>query len=163
MVPKEVENWCKKNGWTEPVLKHGIYHAFAPNAVVPEPIPAWWNVTDAYERLESICLFVITSLLTLALCMVLWQWRGIWSIYISQVENQKFLACHYCPLTTGILVELKGSSQGLQEVQSLILSEPKQLVITNYAGSKKVTKLVSQKEVQGRVLHLFDPNSIIDN
>ena len=97
------------------------------------------------------------SNLVVALCMVLWHWRGISSIYISQVENQKFLACHYCPLTTGILVEMKSSSQGLFEVESLILSKPAKLVVTNHSGSKKVTKLVSQAEIQGRVLHLFEP------
>lgn len=157
MVPQQVNRWCKHNGWTEPVLKEGKYYAFAPNAVVPQPIPIWWNITDAYKRLELFYIFVLSSLLVLVLCLFLWHWRGIWSVYISQVENQKFLACHYCPLTTGILVEIKDSSQGLFEVESLILSKPAKLVVTKYSGSKKVTKLVSQNDVQGRVLYLFEP------
>lgn len=163
MVPKEVDNWCKKNGWTEPVFKQGIYYAIAPNTVVPKPIPAWWNsyaclpFSQYQQRALSLLLLIISYYLALLLCSFLWEWRGIWSVYISQVENQKFLACHYCPMTTGILVEMKDSSQELQEVQSLILSKPIKLVVTNYFESKKVTKLVSQSEVKGRVLHLFDP------
>lgn len=163
MVPEKVENWCKRNGWTEPVLKQGIYYAYAPSTVVPKPIPAWWNsyawlpFSQYQQGALSLLLLIISYYLALLLCSFLWQWRGIGSIYISQVENQEFLACRYCPLTTGILIEMKDSSQGLQEVQSLILSKPTKLVVTNYFGSEKVTKLVSRGEVEGRVLFLFNP------
>lgn len=164
MVPQGVENWCKKNGWTEPVLKHGKYYAFASNAFIPQPIPAWWNIPiwrhldELQQRELLLSLFVIFYFTALLLCSFLWPWRGIWSIYISQVENQKFLACHYCPLATGILVEMKDSnSQGLQEVEALIISKPPGLVVTNYSGSEKVAKLVSREEVEGRVLFLFNP------
>lgn len=162
MVPQKVENWCERNGWTEPVLKQGIYYAFAPNYVIPERIPVWWNSYawlpfSQYQQVAlSLLLLIISYYLTLLLCSFLWQWWGIWSIYISQVENREFLACRYCPLTTGILVEAKDSSQGLFEVESLIISKPPGLVVTNYSGSEKVTKIILQSEVKGRVLYLFE-------
>lgn len=162
MVPQEVERWCERNGWTEPVLKQGKYYAFAPNVVVPQPIPAWWNIPvwlhldQLQQRGLLLSLFVIFYFIALLLCSFLWSWRGIWSVYLSQVENQKFLACHYCPTTPGVLVEMKNSSQGLQEVQSEFLSKTT-LRVTDYSGSKEVTKLVSREEVKGRVLHLFNP------
>lgn len=164
MIPKKVERWCverwcEQNGWTEPFFKEGKYYAFSPNAVIPQPIPVWWNETDAYERLvDYFCYMVFPSLLLILFlvpCIFLWQWRGIWSVYISQSEKQKFLACHYCPITTGILVEMKSSSQGLAEVKSIILSKPAKLVVINHSGSENMAKLVSQEEVKGRILFIF--------
>jgi len=163
MIPQKVERWCEQNEWTEPVLKDGRYYAFPPNAVMPMPIPAWWNVSiwrsfvDSLQQPRISSLVLMSSLmicyyLTLLLCFFLWDWRGIGSVYISQVENQKFLACYYCPITPGSLVEMKSSSRGLQEVQTVTISKPTKLRLTKNMG-----ELVIQEEVKGRVLYLFPP------
>lgn len=163
MVIEEIRKWCKRNGWTEPDWKQGRYYAFAPNAVIPQPIPAWWNtpmwlhLINKFQQPKLLAsVLIICFYIMLLLCSFLWQWRGIWSIYISQVDNQKFLACHYCPMTESVLVEMKDSGQGLFEVQSEFLPKTK-LLVTDYSESEKVLKLVSKNEVKGRVLFLFDP------
>lgn len=156
MVPKEVEEWCKRNGWTEPVFKLGQYYAFPPNAGIEQPVPTWWNAPDwlflynYYQQILKPAYFLLIPYPALLLCMFLWQWSGIWSIYLSQVENQKFLACHYCPVAPGVLVEMKDPSQGLQEVQGITISKPEKLRFT-----KNMAKLVSREEVKGRVLYFF--------
>lgn len=156
-----IKRWCRQNGWTEPFLEEEECYAFPPNAVIPQRIPVWWN--DSYEfgrTIEMSCIGLLASLIhasILLLGIFLWNWRGIGSIYISQVENQKFLACHYCPMTPGVLVEMKDSSQGLFEVQSEFLPKT-MLIVTDYSGSYEVKKLVSKSEVKGRILYLFPPN-----
>lgn len=167
MVPKKVEIWCERNGWTEPVLKQGIYYAFAPNTVVPEPIPVWWNIPiwlhlDEVELQRQLwrsvyyMIFILLFCIAVLLSPFVWEWRGIWSIYISQVENQKFLACHCCPMTPGVLIEMNDSSQGLFEVFSEPLSKTTLRVI-DYSGSKEVLKLIPKSEVKGRVLFFLEP------
>lgn len=166
MIPKEVEEWCEQNGWTDPVMKQGKYYAFAPNAVTPQPIPVWWNLSisryflNYCQQPETSFLILMSSCticiyLTGLLCLFLWDWRGIWSIYVSQADNQKFLACHYCPIAPNTLVEMKEPNLGLQEVQTISISKPTVLRFT-----KDMSKLVSQSEVKGRVLYLFEPKKI---
>lgn len=165
MNERAAERWCKQNKWREPFLQEGKYYAFAPNAVIPQPIPVWWNIFAGSSFTTQGEPFILANLASLIfvgfyfsliiISSFLLPWWGIWSIYISQVGNQKFLACRYCPMTPGVLIEMKDSNQGLQEVEAELIPKTR-LLVTDYSGSAEVEKLISREEVQGRVLFLFN-------
>ena len=39
LIEKQIQKWCKKNGWTDYFVQNGQFYGFPPEAVMPLPIP----------------------------------------------------------------------------------------------------------------------------
>lgn len=174
-IPTEIQQWCKQNGWTEPVFKQGNYYAFPPNAVIPQPIPISKEIFYLKTFCTSFCKVLLAGVIGwsfLTIACFCWNWRGIGSVYISQDNHQhKILACRSCPIDENSIVQLKEPSAPLGQVLATPANPNSRILATNYPSPNNLScseahqyeEMVSGERIRGRVLYIFPNKLAISN
>ena len=92
-----------------------------------------------------------------------WHWRGLWSIYTTQINHQTVLICRYCSIDYNSIILVKAPNLTLKQVIGLspVSYRPIRLAVKDYPNnpdSYSSPSIISGEALQGRVL--FFPSSI---
>jgi hypothetical protein len=84
-------------------------------------------------------------------------WRGIWSVYTSQISHQTLLVCRYCSIDSSSIILVKNPNLTLKQVigQPTDPVRPIRLAVKDYPNTSLTSNswsVISGETLQGRVL-----------